>query len=329
MKLTQWLLICVFTGVCGSIVGLSLLGNWDGGEFRNLKATSTGEKQNQESFFKNAEYFFLKDFKKSLTLTADEMAIDSSTGKSVFLVPRGIAYTGDEKPIRYKGKTGLLKEGKEELTLEGDVLMDVELSSYRADKLEYNIVKDELISTGNVHTFSKSKKTGDEIEIKADSSVSYPKSEKSQYTGSVRGKILRKRAYEENVLFNSNKLDLDMVKHQIDLIEDVSLKKQAFTAEAFRGEIFLENYNKRLKYFVLYDDVKVVETISPSDGSASFTRRAFSEKLEGIVSEGKIILTGAPKVYQHKDVIKGNKIVLRENNEVVEVDDANTKFDLK
>jgi lipopolysaccharide export system protein LptA len=329
VKLTQWLLICVFIGICGSIVGLSLLGNWDGGEFRNLKAASSGEKQNEESFFKNAEYFFLKDYKKSLTLISDEMAIDSTTGKSVFLAPKGIAYTGTQKPISYKGKTGLLKEGKEELTLEGDVFMEVELSRYSADKLEYNILKDELISTGNVHSFSKSRKTGDEIEINAERSLSYPKLEKSQYTGSVRGKILRKRAYEENILFNSNELDLDMIKHQIDLVGDVRIKKQAFTADAFKGEIFLENYNKRLKYFVLYDDVKVVETISPSDGSASFTRRAFSEKLEGIVSEGKIILTGAPKVYQHKDVIKGNKIVLRENNEVVEVDDANTKFDLK
>jgi lipopolysaccharide export system protein LptA len=329
VKLTQWLVISVFTGLCGSIALLSLLGNWDGGEYRNIKANSSGEKQNEESFFKNAEYFFLKDYKNSLTLEADEMAVDGSTGKSVFLIPKGVAYSGDGKPIRYKAKTGLLKEGKEELTLEGDVLMKVDLSTYSADKLEYNIVKDELISTGNVHSFSKSTKTGDEVEIQAESSLSYPKSEKSQYMGSVRGKILKKRAYEENILFNSNKLDLDMIKHQIDLLGAVRIKKQAFTANSLKGEIFLENYNKRLKYFVLYDDVKVVETISPGDGSASFTRRAFSEKLEGIVSEGKIILTGSPKVYQHKDVIKGNKIVLRENNEVVEVDDANTKFNLK
>lgn len=47
------------------------------------------------------------------------------------------------------------------------------------------------------------------------------------------------------------------------------------------------------------------------------------------MSENKIILTGYPKVYQLKDVIKGNRIILREDNEVVEVDDANTNFILK
>tara|TARA_Y100000590_G_scaffold259270_2_gene291002 strand:+ start:15230 stop:16183 length:954 start_codon:yes stop_codon:yes gene_type:complete len=316
-------------GLCFGIIALSLIGKWDGGEFRNLKSSAVPTKQNEESFFKEAEYFLVKNDKKSLTLLASQLALDSNTGRTVFLTPKGIAYTGTGEPINYKGKTGLLKEGKEELMLEGEVTMEVDLSRYSSDKLDYNIVSDKLVSTGNVHTFSKSKKTGDEIEIFSESAISYPKSEKSQYLGKVRGKILRKRAYEQSVYFNSNKLDLDMKKHQIDLIDDVSLKKQSFAADALKGEIFLENYNKRLKYFVLYDDVKIVETVVPSDGSSSFTRRAFSEKLEGIVSEGKIVLTGAPKVYQHKDVIKGNKIVLRENNEVVEVDDANTKFDLK
>jgi len=74
---------------------------------------------------------------------------------------------------------------------------------------------------------------------------------------------------------------------------------------------------------VLYDDVKVVERVETE--RATFERKAFSEKLEGISSEEMVILTGYPKVYQLDDFIKGNKIILRENNEVVEVDDANYK----
>ena len=77
--------------------------------------------------------------------------------------------------------------------------------------------------------------------------------------------------------------------------------------------------------------MKVVEKVKlEKDGSVStFERRAFGEKLEGMMSESKIILTGYPKVFQQNDVITGNKIVLRENNEVVEVDDANTNFILR
>src|SRR5690606_7602443 len=112
---------------------------------------------------------------------------------------------------------------------------------------------------------------------------------------------------------------------------NVELRKQEVTAQSKRGEIFLENYNKKLKYYVLYDDVKVSEKVkvpSPS-GPRSYVRRALSEKLEGIVAEDKVILTGYPRVFQEKDVIKGNRIILRENNEVVEVDDANTNFILR
>ena len=60
-----------------------------------------------------------------------------------------------------------------------------------------------------------------------------------------------------------------------------------------------------------------------------FIRRAFSEKLEGLARDNKLILTGYPKVFQLNDIIKGNVITLRGNNEVVEVDDANTHFKIQ
>jgi lipopolysaccharide export system protein LptA len=120
-------------------------------------------------------------------------------------------------------------------------------------------------------------------------------------------------------------LDLNIGK--IDLLEKVRLKKQQLKARSRRGEVYLENFNKKLKYFVLFDDVKVTEKVM-LDGS-SFERKAFAETLEGFTAEEKIVLTGYPKVFQMRDTIKGNKIVLRENNEVIEVDDANTNFQLK
>ena len=60
-----------------------------------------------------------------------------------------------------------------------------------------------------------------------------------------------------------------------------------------------------------------------------FVRKAYSERLEGYITEEKIILQGSPKVFQRDDVIRGNTITLRRNNESIEVDDANTKFNLR
>lgn len=70
--------------------------------------------------------------------------------------------------------------------------------------------------------------------------------------------------------------------------------------------------------------MKVVEKVLL--GRDLIERRAFAERLEGFMSENLVVLTGYPKVFQQQDVIKGNRIILRENNEVVEVEDANTNF---
>ena len=123
MKLTQWLSISIFVSICGAIVALSLIGKWDGGEYRNLKSTTSTAKQNEESFFKDAQYYLLKQNKKSLNMNASELSLDNTSGRTVFLEPVGTAFTGSGEPINYKGNSGVLKEGKSELTLEGGVTM--------------------------------------------------------------------------------------------------------------------------------------------------------------------------------------------------------------
>jgi lipopolysaccharide export system protein LptA len=74
--------------------------------------------------------------------------------------------------------------------------------------------------------------------------------------------------------------------------------------------------------------VKLEEKLKLKSGKNQ-TRRAFAEKLEGHQRTGKIILTGAPRVEQGNDIIKGYQITLRENVELVEVDDSQSSFSLK
>lgn len=115
--------------------------------------------------------------------------------------------------------------------------------------------------------------------------------------------------------------------HEVELKGQVTFKKGNLDASSNQGTLFLENYNKKLKYYSLSDDVRLQETLS-LDGKP-LTRKAFAEKLEGIISERKVILTGLPKVFQERDVIKGNRITIRENIETVEIDDANTNITLE
>ncbi len=320
----QTALFFLFLCLCFALMVVSLVGKWDGGVFRDIDPNEKQYKSMQESYFKDIIYHLLDEDEPSFHLTADELTINSTIEKIFFINPVGFTYTQKKEKVNYKGHHGFFDQKKEFLVLEKDTVIDMGKSEGKADKASYDMPQDRVHLVNNVKTKTFSEDEGDWIYIDSNEAFFWPGLERSRYVGDVNGLIDRKRVYEDDMTFSSYELLLNMVNLKADLNGDVVMKKRYLTATSLRGEIFLENYNKKLKYFVLYDDVKVVEKVM-LDGKF-IERKSFSEKLEGIPSVNKIILTGYPKVYQLSDVIKGNKIVLRENTEVVEVDDANTKF---
>jgi lipopolysaccharide export system protein LptA len=62
---------------------------------------------------------------------------------------------------------------------------------------------------------------------------------------------------------------------------------------------------------------------------SSTVRRAYSERLEGFGQEQKMILSGAPRVEQGEDVIKGYRITIRQNIDLIEVDDSMSDMQIK
>ena len=58
-------------------------------------------------------------------------------------------------------------------------------------------------------------------------------------------------------------------------------------------------------------------------------RRAFAERLEGFGRDQKMVLSGAPRVEMGTDVIKGYRITIRENVDLIEVDDAMSDVQVK
>ncbi len=284
---------------------------------------------NKESYFINIDYFHLKNGLKDLKLKAQELILNNVEKLTIFVSPIGETYDKQQLPIKFSSKYGEHNAFVDSLKLEGKV--EIQGINYRSfsDFALYTKADDLLSIKGNVRTNYRSLETGDDISIEGHESLAHPNSNFAKFTGSVYGKINRKRKYEESYYFSTEILEwngaLQMIKMEGG---NAKIWKEKFTATANRGEISLTNYNKRLKYFVLYDNVQLNEFFLDQQGIL-IERKAFGEKLVGIQSEQKLILTGYPKVIQGEDIIKGNEIILTEDNDVIEVDDANSNILLK
>jgi len=292
------------------------------------KISADSLQQAQDSFFSKVNFYNSKNQLPFLHLDSDELTISGGSKDIFFSQPKGVLYTKEQRPVNYQGQQGIFKDATQILILTNEVLFKDKESQINANKLTYNIAEETVFAKGNVKSKMHSLKTAEDILIDANEMRAFMANQTANYQGQVKGHIKRKRVYEQTVYFKTDKLYLDLNLSKVSLDGNVFVKKEGITAESLRGEIFLENYNKSLKYYVLYDDVRLIEKLNSPDGK-NLLRRGFSEKLEGIINEDKIVLTGYPKVFQGQDIIKGNRITIRENNEIVEVDDASSNFELK
>lgn len=330
MKLRQYSIILFFSVACFALGMLSFLGHFkDYGGDINKKVAGPKYDEIDESYLKTSEYYYLDHGKPLLKVNSDELTLATTNGKIFGFNPVGVLYSNSNNnvPIYFQSKNFLLFLNKQELILENKVEVNFDKTQFLADKMHLFSNGKKIEAQGNIHTTSLSDVDGGKILINSDLASSELNTKYFEYRGHVDGKIQRKKLYEESVKFQTDFLSYATLDNLIKLHGNVLIIKENSKARSLWGQIFLENYNKKLKYYALYDDVKLDERIV-SNGR-ELERKAFAEKLEGIVSEKKIILTGFPKVFQLKDVIKGNRITIRENVETVEVDDANTSIILK
>jgi lipopolysaccharide export system protein LptA len=304
------------------------MGQWDGGIYKNLNDSDDSRAAMQDSHFSNSKYFLTTDNLRSMKLVSKEFMFNASLQKNYAVELKGSIFTSGNEEIFYEGDKGVFDEKLEKLTLDGNVQMESGGTKGTSDKMDYYSALSYAELFGSVKTSSFYVEQKDYIEVEGDYAKVFTEKEISQFRGHVKGKVRRAKRYEESLYFFTNVLDMNLASGKMSLTGNVSIKKQLLTAKSRRGEIFLQNYNKKLKYFVLYDDVKVVEQVLLS-GQTPMKRRSYSEKLEGLMTQSKAVLTGYPKVYQQNDVIKGSKIILRENTEVIEVIDANTNILIK
>lgn len=302
--------------------------------FASTDLNIKGERKDRVKYKKSSEVtefrhvkFYKAGYKgKNVKLESDALEIVDNLYLT-FQTPRGILYD-DTSEIFYSANNGQLDQNEQILTLRGEVIVSQEGADYASEIIKYNRNSKVIEASGGVDTQYLDPKSLDLIKLHSKELISYVGKQQMNLSGDVSGRIIRKRVYEGSLDFSSEELEFNYLESLIRLSKSVKIHRNNYDLSAGSAEIFLENFNKKLKYYVLYDDVKLREKITLSNNKVQ-ERKAYSEKLEGHQRTGKIILTGAPRVEQGNDVIKGYQITLRENVELVEVDDAQSSFSLK
>jgi LPS export ABC transporter protein LptC len=275
----------------------------------------------------NLEYFHLKSGVPQMSLASESM---KSQGEEIaeFVLPHGnYNYQQKNQIIKYEANFAEYKKAKDILTLTGDVKVTSDEAIYNAQKIKYYLKKDLIIGTGGVNFQGDDLKTKDHIEVSSENMRANPEAQISRFQGDVKGSMQRKKKYEGKTTFSSMALLLEGDKSLAHLEGDVVMKRDNYVITSGKADMYLENYNKSLKYFVLNDDVKVTETLNTPQGVTQ--RKAFAERLEGFGREQRMILSGAPRVETGSDVIKGYKITIRQNVDLIEVDDAMSDVQVK
>jgi lipopolysaccharide export system protein LptA len=315
--------------LCFALSALTLLGKFDqfGGMIKtNIEAKNSNEVD--ESFLQSVDYYLVDNNQPVINFKSQNLTFSSADAKLLGVKPEGIVFRAyNLEPIHFKAEQTKVNLNQKEIDLDSNVLVNVENVELKSNRMKISINSDSLAMFGNVQTLSTTKDGSEQILVTASEADYQSRTKYFQYKNQVKGTFKRKKTYEESLNFESDFLNFDGLKNLAELKGNIHFSHGNYNVLASRGNVYLENYNKKLKYYSLSDDVRLEERVE-SEGRI-FTRKALSEKLEGFMSEKRIMLTGLPKVFQDGDVIKGNTIIIRENVETVEVDDANTNITLK
>ncbi len=307
-------------------------------DHHNLK---TGNLINPEAtFFQNDQEIYLKSNKGKFDIEKEKMVYLEDAVEVISpdsnLVSAKASYDLDRDILHARGS---VSSNYSEYELESDELIfdrkneTVEASGgvrtkYKGYNLnceegKYDLKTKKFVGSGQVETNSRHSISGDRVKIKSDEIVAYPEEKRSTVKGNVSGSIQRKRKYEGKVTFKADEISADLNKEKIELNSNVELKRNNVTVTANQSKIFVQNYNKRLSYYELNGNVVIKQRLKDPKTMKKYNRMAYAEKLEGYAREKKIVLTGTPRVESKNNIVRGSKIIIKENANLVEVLDSN------
>ena len=323
----HWLLIFLF--LCAGIILFSL----GVGDSSAVQTVLDGEGENggkgrYRDYFKDVRYYYFLwgEREKRFHLSADELLNDVKSDQVEFLNPRGMLQLKGERSLLYRGGQGRFDISGKELQLEGNVSFSDDKTRITCSQAIYKTRGKELKLKGNVEGLTRFGEYKSSIRIGSQEALAWPLLGKVRYLGEVRGDVESPRDQGQKLLFSSGALDLDLYRHHLDISQDVVFKRERFVAAGNRGEIFWNRESKNVEHYILHDNIKLKEKVEDEDGF--FERSALAEKMEGAFGDYHIVLTGRPRVVQREDVIEGNRIVLKKDSDIVEVDGASANFRL-
>lgn len=233
-------------------------------EFQTLKSPGTIAPEYTQ--IEDLNYFHLKADIPAMSLAAIKMR-SLGEERAEFTEPKGVYnYQEKKQTMRYQAMEAVYKKAKDLLVLTGKVKVVSDEAEYEAERLKYYLKKDLILGYGGVTFTGIDLKSKDLIKINSETMRANPQNQLARFKGNVQGSMERKKKYEGKMTFSSQQLQLNGIESLAHLEGDVSMKRQNYLITAGKADIYLENYNKSLKYFVFNDDVKLTETLRPRRG---------------------------------------------------------------
>lgn len=317
----SFIIIILYFALCSALIWQSLK------ERPAILISHQGAKKQQvQSYFEDI-YYYQKDKNKPLViLKANKLNIEQGNIKTI--KPVGKIYFSNNRYAHYQAKNGFYDKKKKKITLKNQVhFYNKELDMKCSQGFFYTTAK-KAQCEGRVRTQIKNFKNGDQLFVNAGKLNMWWEREYLEFSQNVQGRVKRKFPFEPGVIFSSDQLSLYKKELKAQLTGQVNFKYEGIYSQSQRAELFLDNYNKKLKYYMLYDDIKVEQKIMQEDGQY-LTRKAHSEVLEAFTKERKVVLKGAPRVSQGQDLTRGYKITLFLDKEIMEVDGASSVIEIK
>ena len=260
-----------------------------------------------------------------LTLQTRRLTMAGEKEWARFDHPRGSFFNHQGQAFRFQSQRADYHQAQGELLMSGRAKITSPTSQVMAEEIHYFAHQGRFNAQGAVQGRFQHPDMG-EVRGRCQSAQGWTGQGRFRCRGKVAGEIRRKFKFESGMHFSANEIYLDLSTQLLQLTGAVELQRPPFTASGQQGEVHLANYGKRLKYYVLSDDVRV--TVAPRS-PAQTVRRAYGERLEGYIQQRKIVLSGAPRVVQGDNVIHGHLITLFEHTQVIEVEDSASKLLIK
>ncbi len=290
----------------------------------NVKSKEITHKDKKNGVFSRPEVTFFKEGKEiKLRAKSGDFVFDEIT---LVNLNQEVEVYSDDYNLRSEFAT--YNSDKKNVFVKGDVKTNYKDYFLDCDEGTYNLETQKFIGKGNIQSKGKHELSGDKIKIYSDYVEAYPSKKKSIVKGNVRGEIVRRRRYEGKMKFSADEIKADLYEDKLEMNGNVNLKRNEMSVNANQSKVYVQNFNKKLKYYELTGNVVINQKLLNPKTMNKYSRTAYAEKVEGFARQRKIILTGSPRVESKNNLIKGSKILIKENANLVEVLDTSANIDL-